>query len=70
MKEVTQMLIHPYHDELDRHRRREMRESIRRQRLAARGQPSRSFRRAVGRSMIRIGSRLAADPARQRARLA
>jgi hypothetical protein len=64
------MLIHPYHDELDRRHRREQRESLRRERLAARGGRGRSFRRVVGRSMIRIGSRLAAEPARQRARLA
>ena len=62
------MLIHPYHVEIDRLRRRELREAVRRQRLAAATRPPRRIRSAVGRSMIRIGSRLAADPARQRAR--
>ena len=62
------MLIHPYHVEIDRLCRRELREAARRQRLIAASRPPRRIRRAVGRSMIRIGSRLAADPARQRAR--
>jgi hypothetical protein len=63
------MLIHPYHVEIDRQRRREERQARRRQRLVAAGrQPDRRIRRAVGRSMIRIGSRLAADGARQWAR--
>jgi hypothetical protein len=62
------MLIHPYHVEIDRQRRREEREVVRRRRLVAAGQPPRRIRRAVGRSMIRIGSRLAADRTRQWAR--
>jgi hypothetical protein len=65
------MLIHPMHAEIDRHRRREPRESIRRRRLArlaAQDGPSRRLSRALGRSMIRIGSRLAADPIPQGAR--
>lgn len=63
------MLIHPYHQELERRRRRELRESLRRERLVARSRPERRFSRALGHSMIKIGSRLAADPARERARL-
>ncbi|CAN5755640.1 hypothetical protein BH24CHL5_BH24CHL5_00210 [soil metagenome] len=62
------MLIHPMQAELDRLRRRELRETLRRQRLVARGRPSRSIGRVVGRSMIRIGSRLAADPMPEAAR--
>ncbi len=62
------MLIHPYHVEIDRQRRREERQARRRQRLVAAAQPERRVRRAVGRSMIRIGSRLAADRSRQWAR--
>jgi hypothetical protein len=62
------MLIHPYHVEIDRQRRREQREAVRRQRLVAAGRQERRIRRAVGRSMIRIGSRLAADRVRQGAR--
>jgi hypothetical protein len=62
------MLIHPYQAEIDRRRRRELRDSARRQRLVVEGRPPRRLRHAVGRSMIRIGSRLAPDPAPQRAR--
>ena len=62
------MLIHPYHAEIERQRRRELREAIRRQRLVAAGRPPRRIRHVVGHSMIRIGSRLASDPAPQRAR--
>lgn len=63
------MLIHPYHSEIDRQRRREMREEARQRRAVAgaRRQPRR-IRSVVGRSMIRIGSRLAAEPAPSRAR--
>jgi hypothetical protein len=62
------VLIHPYHQEIDQRRRREERAAIRRQRQVAASRPPRSVRHAVGRSMIRIGSRLASDPARQGAR--
>jgi hypothetical protein len=62
------MLIHPYHIEIERQRRREERAAVRRQRLVAAGRQERRIRRAVGRSMIRIGSRLAADRVRQGAR--
>ena len=62
------MLIHPYHQEIDQRRRREERAAIRRQRQVAASRAPRSVRHAVGRSMIRIGSRLAPDPARQGAR--
>jgi hypothetical protein len=63
------VLIHPYHQEIDQRRRREERVAIARQRqIAEAGRAPRSVRRAVGHSMIRIGSRLASDPARQRAR--
>jgi hypothetical protein len=69
LKEVTHVLIHPYHQELDQRRRREERKAIARQRqIAEAGRAPRSMRRAVGHSMIRIGSRLASDPARQGAR--
>jgi hypothetical protein len=67
-KGQIQMLIHPYHYEIDQRRRREERRAIRRQRLVAADRAPRSMRRAVGHSMIRIGSRLASDPARQGAR--
>ena len=63
------MLIHPYHAEIERHRRREMREEMRRQRMAAAGRPPRRIRRVLGRSMVRIGSRLAAEPSPELARL-
>ena len=62
------VLIHPYHQEIDQRRRREERRAIRRQRQIAASQSPRGVRHAVGRSMIRIGSRLASDPARQGAR--
>ena len=63
------VLIHPYHQEIDQRRRREERQAIARQRqIAEAGRAPRSVRRAVGHSMIRIGSRLASDPARQGAR--
>jgi hypothetical protein len=62
------MLIHPYHDEIDRQRRREAREEVRRRRLAAQGRPPRRIRRVVGRSIVRIGSRLASDPIPELAR--
>ena len=58
------MLILDYHIEIDRQRRREQREAVRWQRLVAVGRSERRIRRAVGRSMIRIGSRLAADRVR------
>jgi hypothetical protein len=67
-EEENEMLIHPYHQEIDQRRRREERQAIRRQRLAAHRGAPRGVRRAVGHSMIRIGSRLASDPARQGAR--
>jgi hypothetical protein len=62
------MLIHPYHAEIERHRRREMREQLRRQRMAVAGRPPPRIRRVLGRSMVRIGSRLAADPIPELAR--
>ena len=62
------VLIHPYHQEIDQRRRREERRAIRRQRQVAASQAPRSVRHAVGRSMIRIGNRLASEPARQGAR--
>lgn len=67
-KKEPELLIYPYHQEIDQRRRRELRAEIRRQRLVAAGRPQRGVRHAVGRSMIRIGSRLASEPARQRAR--
>jgi hypothetical protein len=68
MKEVTQVLIHPIHYDIDRQRRREQREELRRRRLIAQGRPPRRLRRAVGRSMIQIGRRLSADPMPEPAR--
>ena len=62
------MLIHPFHDELDRPYRRELDEAMIRHQLAVAEMPRRGLRRSVGQAMIRIGSRLAADPVRQRAR--
>jgi len=48
-------------------RERALHESARRRRGALR-RPRRSFRRAVGRSMVRLGNRLAAHPVPQPAR--
>jgi hypothetical protein len=62
------VMIHPMHHEIDQRRRREERHAIRRQRQVAASRAPRSVRRAVGQSMIRIGSRLASEPARQGAR--
>ena len=67
-KEPTEMLIHPYQYEIDRRRRREQRAAAQCLRLVADSRPPRQLRHAVGRHMIRIGSRLAAEPARQGAR--
>ena len=47
---------------------REIRKRIRDRRPAQHRHPSRSVRRAVGRSMISIGSRLAAEPQHRLAR--
>jgi hypothetical protein len=47
---------------------REIRKRIRDRRPAQQPRPSRSVRRAVGRSMISIGSRLAAEPQHRLAR--
>ena len=64
-----QVLTDPNNSEIGRQRRREERTEARRQRLVAVGQPTPGrIRRAVGLSMIRIGSRLAADRTRQWAR--
>jgi hypothetical protein len=62
------MLIHPMHIDIARQRQREERKAARQRRLVAGLQPERRIRRAVGRSMVRIGSRLAAERARPRAR--
>ena len=62
------MLLHPYHAEIDRQRRRELQRAARIERQVAAARPPRRIRGAVGRSMIRIGSRLASDPARLEAR--
>jgi hypothetical protein len=64
--------MHPYHAELERRRRREQREQLRRQRMVAQARPqprARHLSRALGRHMIRLGSHLAAEPAREGARL-
>jgi len=62
------MLIHPMHIDIVRQRQREERKAAHQRRLVAALQPERRIRRAVGRSMVRIGSRLAAERARPRAR--
>ena len=62
------MLIHPYQYEIDRRRRREQRAAARCERLVVDSRPPRRIRHAVGHQMIRFGSRLAAEPARQGAR--
>jgi hypothetical protein len=62
------MLIHPMHIDIVRQQQREERKAARQRRLVAALQPERRIRRAVGRSMVRIGSRLAAERARPRAR--
>jgi hypothetical protein len=61
-----------YHEEIQRQRRREQRKQLRHQRQAAQVRPAqreRRFSRALGRQMIRLGSHLAAEPARKGARL-
>jgi hypothetical protein len=67
-RRFTTMLLHPYQVEHDRQRRRELRRAARLEREVAAARPPRRIRHAVGRSMIRIGSRLASDPARLEAR--
>ena len=62
------MLIHPFHDELDQPFRRDLDEAMIRHQIAVADRPRRGLRQSVGQAMIRIGSRLAADPARQWAR--
>jgi hypothetical protein len=62
------MLIHPMHIDIARQHQRELRKAARQRRLVAAMVPERRIRRAVGRSMVRIGSHLAAERARPRAR--
>ncbi len=63
------MLKHPYESEQHhRLRQRELRESVRRRRAVGARRPQRRIRRLVGRSMVSIGSRLAAEPVSERAR--
>ena len=63
-----QVLSDPHNIGIYRQRRREEREAARLRRLVAAERQERRIRRAVGRSMVRIGSRLAADRTRQWAR--
>ena len=63
-----QVLSDPHNIEIYRQRRREEREAARLRGLVAAERQERRIRRAVGRSMVRIGSRLAADRTRQWAR--
>jgi hypothetical protein len=63
------MLRHPYESEqVHRQRQRELREAVRHQRLSRARRPQRRIRRLVGRSMVSIGSRLAAEPSHEGAR--
>jgi len=63
------MFSDQYYQERDRHHRRSLRDALHGQRSVVPQRPPRSISRALGHSMIRIGSRLAADPDGQRARL-
>ena len=56
-----QMLNQMYLEQVQRDREREIRERMRARRVH-RQVPSRSVRRAVGRSIIEIGHRIAAEP--------
>jgi hypothetical protein len=67
------MLSYQYHVEMQRQRRHEMRRGVRRYANVPVHQPARrgvshNVSRAVGRLMIDVGSRLAAEPIRERAR--
>ena len=55
------MLNHQYAKQVMRDREREIRQRVR-ERRAQRQLPSSSVRRAVGRSIIEIGHRIAAEP--------
>jgi hypothetical protein len=72
-REEQEMLSYQYHVEMQRQRRHELRRGVRRysnvpvQHPARRG-VSHNVSRAVGRLMIDVGSRLAADPLSERAR--
>jgi hypothetical protein len=60
----NQVSIHAQHTL----RTRQLRESARRERLFAPKPAPRRLRRVVGRSMVTIGDRLAAEPSHERAR--
>jgi hypothetical protein len=57
-----QMLNQMYLEQVKRDREREIRERMRARRVRRQPQQSRSVRRAVGRSIIQIGHRIAAEP--------
>jgi hypothetical protein len=63
------MFSDQYYRERDRQYRRSLRDALHGQRSVRPQGPPRRISRAIGHSMIRIGSRLAADPGSQRARL-
>jgi hypothetical protein len=63
------MFSDQYYQERDRHYRRSLRDALHGQRSVVPQRPPRRISRAIGRSMIRIGSHLAAEPDSQRARL-
>jgi hypothetical protein len=57
---MSQMQMHA--EQAMRDREREIRKRIRVRRPAQGQHPSRSVRRAIGRSIVEIGSRIAAEP--------
>jgi hypothetical protein len=57
---MSQMQMHA--EQAMRDREREIRKRIRDRRPAKAQHPSRSVRRAIGRSIVEIGSRIAAEP--------
>jgi len=56
------MQMQQYAEQVMRDREREIRQRIRDRRPAKHQHPSRSVRRAVGRSIVEIGHRIAAEP--------
>ena len=62
------MLSYHYHIEAERQRRRDSRRGVRMHNVPVRRQARRGVSRTVGRLMIDVGSRLAADPLSERAR--
>jgi hypothetical protein len=62
------MLSYHYHLEIERQRRAESRRSRHLHSVTVSRPPRRRVSRAVGRLMVDVGSRLAADPASERVR--